>query len=840
MTGDSMDCTGDFMKLSKTQYVIILLESITIAAILFLAYASGKTLGLTITELKAGAMVEHLDDYSLYELPSTVYDIHGEKITEFTLLKRKLVTLDYIPDNVINAFLLAEDARFFKHPGIDSYSILRAIVKNIKAGKIVEGGSTISQQLAKLLFTSKKRIFRRKMIELWYTLQLEKRYTKKEILEKYLNRIYFGHGVYGVEAASQYFFSKHVYELSCAESAILAIIPPAPNRYSPIHYPARTKVKQKYILKKMIAADFVSKQQADKEYKLAWKKIGKRLVNLNSNSAWAVRKDKAPYFSEYVRSIAEKTLTEKLGMQDNYLYTGGLQIYTTLDLKKQCVAREYLQTQLKKQHRIFKENNKYLYPKLDQKYTDLMNFIGISHLDSGYHFRNKQNQIDVLRHLKEEGEVLNLISQTFAQDNLSQLFHKYKTSLHDNNLTLKPEGALVSIDHNNGHIVAMVGGRNFTTKNQFNRAAFAKRQPGSTFKAFVYGAALQAKKVHPSTIVGYKGEFETPVTVAKALQISLNSVAVSLIDYIGYETVINFASPLLGIEKDRLPNDPSLALGTGEVTPLELCRGMAVFANDGKEVKPIAIQKIVNRYGRVIQDFEQENYHVNPPRQLISPKLARMMTHLLQGVTQNGTATRAVVNAKFNRPSAGKTGSTQKFKDAWFVGYTPNLTTAVWVGMDSGQSLGNKQYGGNVAAPVWANYMRDVHVNLPYIRFKKPGYLCMTEKVASWEKSIYEVKEFKDDFFYNIFLEDERKRNFYLVASLTYEIPDKMSKSKGHDYSKTDNYYIYSNEEDYKTFDNSDLNQLYDNDDSSTYDSRETRKSPERKENRVNELLVGR
>jgi len=320
------------------------------------------------------------------------------------------------------------------------------------------------------------------------------------------------------------------------------------------------------------------------------------------------------------------------------------------------------------------------------------------------------------------------------------MIEKYRNDMANSNQTLKAEGALISLDPATGYIVAMVGGRKFGKKNQFNRAVLARRQPGSTFKAFVYGAALQSRNFHPNTIMGYKirGDKASALPLKNALKYSVNTAAKNTIKNIGPRRVINFAAPMLGIERSRLPEDPSLAYGTGEVTPLELCRGFAVYANDGKEVIPIAIRRITDRDGKVIKDFEKEYYVDNTPRQLISPRLARSMTGMLRGVVRGGTGANAARRAGFWRPAAGKTGSTQNYKDAWFVGFTPNLATAVWVGFDTGMSLGYHQFGGEVAAPIWARFMRDAHKDLPYKAFKT-AYWRWGAKRAPWVKEPPEI-----------------------------------------------------------------------------------------------------
>ncbi len=760
--------------------IIAFIEIALIVFIFGLAYLSGKVLGVGISEYKNGAIVHELDDYKDFELPTIVYDKYGEMITQFTTFNRELVSFDNIPNNLIDAFLVTEDKRFFEHDGLDYVSIIRAALNNYKARKIVEGGSTISQQLAKLFFTDKARTFKRKIYEAWIAVSIEKRYSKKEILEKYLNKIYFGHGVYGVTAATNYFFGKKLEDISYIEAAMLASIPSAPNKYSPFQNPDSARQRHKTIVNRLIHQGYLSEPDANQQFKSFWLSIRKRMINVSSYAFQKYRKDKAPYFSEYVRTTAEKYLTDVLGYKKEFLYKGGLQIYTTIDLEKQAMARKHLQSQLKRQDGYFNRNNRGTYYYLNKNYSDLFNFLGQSFLDSNYLFRYKEKLAGLFTYLQHEARVLELAGDLFALDRVDRLMEKYNKSKIDDNLGRKSEGALISLEPKTGRIIAMVGGRQFTAKNQFNRAVYARRQPGSTFKAFLYGAALQSRNFHPNTIVAYKCPYEDcpTVTVRQALKFSLNTTARQLIDNIGPKRVINFAAPMLGIEKERLPADPSLALGSGEVTPLELCRGLAVYANDGREVIPIAITKILDRYGKVLVDFEEEIIKKGGRKQLIKPDLAYLMTSLLKGVIRGGTATRGVLGSGFYRPAAGKTGSTNDYKDAWFVGYTPNLATAVWVGFDKGMSLGYRQYGGEVAAPVWAKFMRDAHKDLPLKYFKRPTRFPPAVKRAPWVKEPLKARERGteeelklDDLDVEIFKRDD-------LFSLTPEEVKKIKKQK--------------------------------------------------------------
>ncbi len=731
----------DFKNHSSVQKrLAVCYEAFALVFIFSGAVFLGTELGLTVNDLRNSFDISHLDDYSGYELPTEVYDIHGNKITEFFRDKRQIVNYEDLPENLINALIAMEDNRFYEHNGIDVYGIGRAMITNILAGSIKQGGSTITQQLAKLMFTNSKRTLSRKFFEIWLALQIEKRFSKNEILEKYFNQIYFGHGVYGVESACQYFFDKSVRDISVAEAAILVSIPPKPLLYSPFRNKKEAKEKQKIVLNKMMKLSFITQQEVDESNnQQLWKNIEERVIFQNPRSAWRDREDKAPYFSDFIRNVVLEDLKNDFGERDmeNYLRTGGLKIYTTLDLKKQEMARKYLSEQLLKQDKVYYNQNKGIYQRLRANHSETFNFLGLSFLDGNYHFNYKQKRQKRVKDLENEFEHLELVGNAFGLDRIDRLVEKNGEKNAEDNLAVKTQGALICMAPATGHVVAMVGGRKFTSKNQLNRV-FSKRQPGSSFKALVYGAAFQ-NGLSPTTMIEDKkitfggwtihsptNRYYGVVSLRDAIRNSVNSVAVQVVRLISPQAVAKFAAPLLGIKEERLEADLTIGLGTSEVSPWEMCRAFSVYANRGKEVTPMPILRIVDRSGNVIKDYENElrlkrqmDQENGKSEQLITPQLAYLMSHCMMEVINNGTG-KIVKALGFNRAAAGKTGTTQKSKDVWFVGYTPNLCTAVWVGFDRGMSLGNRQYGGTVAAPVWANFMKDAHQDLANTAFKKP------------------------------------------------------------------------------------------------------------------------
>ena len=732
----------------KRYFRDVLVELLGIILMLMIAVYIGDILGLAVLDLREGYEIQRLDDDSIYELPSEIYDRYGEKISEFFIYQRKLVDYEDFPDHLIRSLILMEDKRYYEHGGMDIYSIMRALVRNIWEWDIVEGGSTLTQQLAKLLFTGGEKTVSRKLIEIWLAMQIEKRYTKEEILEKYLNRIYFGHGVYGVGKASEYFFRKDVRDLEVAESAMLVAIGRAPGRYSPFKNQKYARKRHKIVLRKLVNAGDMEEEDMEGIYEGFWEKMEGR-VRENPGNALDEKVDRAPYFSEYVRQFVERDFKNQLkdfvrrqvlrrgeGFEEGLtkqvarrvdwkihelLFTGGFKIYTTLDLGKQKLALSILRDQLAKQDEVYRKQYEKDYRHLKKEYKDMMGLMGLGFfLDGEYFF-----QVG-----KGRGEVLGL------------------DGLDDGGMGVRSEGALVSIEPGTGYIVAMVGGRGFEASNQLNRV-FARRQSGSAFKSLIYGAAIESKKYHGGRIMkdepvkyydrgsrGYwnprnvGGRYRGNVTVRKALRYSINTVAVKTFMDLGLERVVKFSSRVLGIGRERFGENMAISLGTTELSPMEFARGMAVYANGGRRVDPIGVLRIENRFGEVIKDFEKdlilsrEKELLEGKRgsdQVISKGVAYIMTDLLKESLKRGTGRGGMLEAGFRKVGAGKTGTTQENRDVWFVGYTPYLATVVWIGFDEGLiSLGRNQFGGNVAAPVWGKFMKEAHRGLEGKDFKKP------------------------------------------------------------------------------------------------------------------------
>jgi penicillin-binding protein 1A len=641
--------------------------------------------------------------------------------------------------------------------------------KNLMAGRIVQGGSTITQQVTKTFFLTPKRSLLRKLKEVAYAFGLERNLTKEEILNLYLNNIYLGNGAYGVEAASESYFNKRIDQLNLAEMAMMAGIVKAPSRYSPIHNLKRAKDRQAYVLTQMAELGFISQEQKARILRTPLKIQSKESAYFS----------KAPYFTEFIRQQVEK----KYGKEK--LYQDGLRIYTTIDLSLQRMAQNSLEAGLreldKRQgfrgpiQRLSQKEVKDLLSKKKGTLTPLsMNeiFEGVilSKDDSKKIFVVWVEDRKGILPFSEVAWALNIKpTPQFSPGNMKTPSDLLKTGdvvqvkvkgspTKDQPLLLTLEqeplvqGALVCIDPKTGYVKAMMGGRDFI-ESQFNRAVYSRRQPGSAFKPIIYAAALE-KGYTPSTILmdspveysdpdgtywapkNYDKNFMGPITFRNALAHSRNVVTVKILEDMGVSFVLKFIKKL-GIDSP-IKRDLSIALGTSGVSMLELTGAFSTFANGGERIKPIFIKKIVSMKDEVLEENypyvefeekeeEEEIPEVSSPVQkerAISPQNAFLMTHLLQGVVQHGTGQRAKV---LGRPIAGKTGTSSDYADAWFIGYTPSFLTTVWVGFDDKVSLGNNETGARAALPIWISYMDQALRNTPVETFKVPSGITMVK-----------------------------------------------------------------------------------------------------------------
>lgn len=655
-------------------------------------------------------------------ITTKIYDKNGVLISELFSQKREVIPYETMPEELTQALVAIEDNEFFEHHGISIEGIVRAFFINILSGRIKQGGSTLTQQLAKILLTSRKRNIYRKVKEAFIALMIEMRYTKKEILALYLNQIYLGHGTYGVEAASQLYFNKHARDLNLAECALIAALPTAPNGYSPIRHPKRAMARHRIVLAKMVELGFITIPEAEKAYLNFWPDYLDYISRISpSHNTWSNRVDRAPWFTEYIR----RRLVEKYGR--DAVYEKGLLVYTTLDVNKQEIGQQLLEKHLEKQTRtssrmVFKNEDIFA-----DRFTEEVGLLSyLFDLPRIRRTGSRQNEKinDYMRtRLVEELEGLNYLA---GINPVGKFIDEYKKIYTDDRLLQQVEGCLVSIDHRTGYIEAMIGGSRFSSINQLNRVVQSRRQPGSAIKPILYAAAFEKREFTPASTIldspvvyldheggewlpeNYEGEYYGLVRLRQALRLSINVVSIRIAEALGIDYVVNFYKRLLQIGNDRIKRNFSIALGTVELSPLELTRAYAVIANGGQDVIPFSIRYIKDRDGRIIENQEAEiKKRLEEKRrdgsiQIIGPETAQIMISMLRTVVKGGTGQ----YADPGRPAAGKTGTTNNWKDAWFVGFTPHLTTGIWVGYDRmGLSLGQGQSGGSVAAPLWGRYM---------------------------------------------------------------------------------------------------------------------------------------
>ena len=688
--------------------------------------------------------ISSLQDYEP-SIVTNVYAADNSLIAEFYVERRIVVPLERIPQKLIEAFVSAEDSRFFEHEGIDFLGILRALWKNIKARGIVQGGSTITQQVTKSLLLTPERSFSRKLKEAILAYRIEKHLSKQEILFLYLNQIYLGHGAYGVQAAAQNYFGKNVEELNLAECATLAGLPQAPSRYSPYSHPERAKERQVYVLNRMVADGYITTNEAAEA--LAYE------LKVKEREDWDI--GSVPYFSEHIRRYLE----EKYG--EETLYREGLKVYTTIDVAFQKTAQKALEKGLYEldKRQGYRGPLKHLAPEeIETFFKDLQESGEERKLEKGAVVKgvvvavSKQEKTVSVR-LDGSLGTLPLANMEWARKPDPEIAYgtvkvtdptkvlkvgdvilvrlleeDSKTKGWILTLEQEPEvqGALLCMENSTGYVKAMVGGLDFN-KSQFNRAIQSRRQPGSAFKPFTYAAALD-KGYTPATIIidspiiytdaemdfkwkpkNYKEKFYGPTLLRSALIFSRNVVTIKILRDIGIDYVIDYARRF-GITSP-LSRDLSLALGSSGVSLLELTNAYSVFADLGELVSPIFITKVVDRHGNILEE------HTIQKERVLEKDTAYIMTHLLQEVVKYGTGWRA---RALKRPAAGKTGTTNKLQDAWFIGFTPEYVSGVWVGFDDDRTLGKYETGSRAASPIWVDFTTAILKDKPVNVFTVP------------------------------------------------------------------------------------------------------------------------
>ena len=709
-----------------------------------------------------------------FQVPLRVYSRDGLLIAEYGEKRRAPVTYEEVPPQLVDAFLAAEDDRFFEHPGVDYQGLLRAAFELVSTGEKRSGGSTITMQVARNFFLSREKTYLRKLTEIFLALKIERQLSKQQILELYLNKIYLGQRAYGVGAAAQIYYGKDIGELTLPEMAMIAGLPKAPSRDNPVSSPERAEQRRTYVLGRMYTLDYIDAEQ----YRQALAAPISARLHARSSEL------EAGYVAEMVRAH----MVERYG---ETAYTEGYQVYTTLDSTRQRAANRALRAGLlayDRRHGYRGPEGRIELPETEPAAAAAQALKGygvLGGLRPAVVLRLEEQQFTAVT--RDGGEVsVGWEGMDWARPYLSHdrrgkapetaadvvspgdVVRLQDTGEDGWRLAQLPEveGALVSLRPDDGAIVALVGGLDYF-RSKFNRAVQARRQPGSSFKPFIYSAALE-KGFTPATIINdapvvfddpgleaywrpenYSGRFYGPTRLRQALTHSRNLVSIRLLQDIGVRHAIDYAGRF-GFNADQLPANLSLALGSGSVTPLQMARGYAVFANGGYRIAPHFIERILDADGEAVfaarpatvcrecadedaADAEtassaetDDSVLMGPPEppappraeQVLEPRNSWLMNSLLQDVVKRGTGRRALTLGRGDL--RGKTGTTNDQRDAWFCGFVPGLVSVAWVGFDELEPLGRGETGGRAALPVWIDYMRVALEDVPELHREPP------------------------------------------------------------------------------------------------------------------------
>ena len=725
--------------------------------------------------------VEEIQDMKM-QIPMRIYTQDKKLIAVYGEKKRIPVTFSEIPDDLKNAFIAAEDNRFYSHSGVDYIGLLRAFKSFVSTGKVTQGGSTITMQVARNFYLTREKKIIRKLREILLAYKMERNLSKERIFELYMNKIYLGHRAYGVAAAAQVYYGKRLSELTLAEIAMIAGLPKAPSRYNPIANEKRALQRRDYVLRRMSENNFISKDSYVTAY----------LTPVTARLNKASIELKAPYVSEMARAEME----ERFG---NEAYTLGYDVFTTIDSELQAAAQKSLKSNIEKydiRHGYRGAESKIKYSELlnsDLEYDLDISVKNIKRFLGNYYSINGNTPAVILEVSKDKIKVFskeNQILDIALSDILikSQYYDvNYKKRIRDLNKILSigdvirikkssgkwrlsqvpnVNGALISINSNSGAISALSGGYDFRLS-KFNRATQAKRQPGSSFKPFIYSAALN-KGYTPASIVNdapkvfkentvsgawrpknYGGKFHGPTRLRYGLAKSRNMISIRLLDSIGIKYTLNFMENF-GIKSEKLPKDLTLALGSGEITPIELAEAYAYFSNGGYGIKPYLIEQVRTRDDQIIyvenpvrvcgnpcdyisldtlqfplaksvEEISELREKAGLPRfatQTIDPRNIYQMVSMMKDVVKYGTAKKAKVLKRSD--IAGKTGTTNDQKDAWFSGFNRDIVTISFLGFDDHSSLGKKEFGSTAALPMWIDYMKVALKGTPKSNMDEP------------------------------------------------------------------------------------------------------------------------
>ena len=699
-----------------------------------LAAAAAVGLALTIAVALSVAYpnlpdISDLADYRP-KLPLRVYSAEGALLGEFGEERRNLTPIAEIPQVMKDAVLAIEDSRFFQHGGVDYKGVLRAGLANLGRVKS-QGASTITMQVARNVYLSSEKTFTRKIYEILLTFKLEHLLTKDQILEIYMNQIFLGNRAYGFAAASEAYFGKPLKSVSIAEAAMLAGLPKAPSAYNPISNPKRARTRQQYIIERMEENGFITAQQAEQ--------AKKEELKIRTGP------DNTRIHAEYVAEMTRQLIFAQYG---NEAYTRGLNVYTTLNAAEQEAAYVALRRGIMDYERRqqYRGPEKFVtLPTAAQEVEDAIDDALANHPDNGDVLSAVVLEASTKRILaaRANGDSLEITGDGLkpAQSGLSDkappnikirrgaVIRVVKTPKGAWEITQLPEveGAFVALDPRNGSIRALVGGFDFD-KNKFNHAAQAWRQPGSSFKPFIYSAALE-KGFTPATVINdaplffdagvtggqpwepknYDGKYDGPMSMRTGLAKSKNMISIRILQAVGPKTAQEWVGRF-GFDPEKHPAYLTMALGAGSVTPLQMASAYSVFANGGYRVNPWLIAKVTDHKGRVISEITPPALNEQP--RAIDARNAFVMSSLLQEVTRTGTAARA--QATLKRPDLyGKTGTTNDSVDAWFAGFQPTIAAVTWIGYDTPRNLGSRETGGGLSLPVWISFMERALKGVP-------------------------------------------------------------------------------------------------------------------------------
>jgi len=737
---------------------------------------SAAALGVFLFELSK-TLPQNLED-ELHKrndvLPTVLYDREGNQIEELFIQRRIVVPYEQFPPHLVQALVASEDSRFFSHLGIDPLRIPKAFLANLRAGRIVQGASTLTQQTARLFLLSREKQIVRKLREMLLAFRMEMQFSKQEILSLYLNKVYLGNAE-GIEAASQGYFGKHAEELNLAESTLLVGILPAPSRYAPHVNPEFALLRRNTVLRRMRQEGFISEQELQKTSEMPIS-----LIRIHDSTTEATS-----YYVEHVRRYLIKKYGSKV------LYQGGLKVYLAMDLNYQTYAHEALRKGIleltKRQGFRGQQKDESLDNSSSTDNSTLDNTVKIDSLFLGNIVGGTVNEVSEKKVSVKIGKSSGTLEwnniKTWRNGNIlkderpsriakpSEIFSTgdeiqvrladYDTINNSFRLELYQEplvnGALLAMDPKNGEVLSMSGGYRYG-ESEFNRAIQAQRQPGSSFKPIVYSAALDAGFTLSSALIdsprayatgaqtvgdaeiwtpkNYGDKIMGKVSLRTALVKSLNLPTIGLCEELKPKQVIVY-SRRFGITADMMEN-LTTCLGSLSTTLQEMITAYGVFANQGRLVKPIYILRVEDQAGNTLESSLPEF------KQVTSEETAFLLSNVLQDVVQTGTGRRA---RAIGRPSAGKTGTTNDNVDAWYIGYIPQLLTGVYVGFDKPRRMGRSETGSKAAAPIWIDFMKNAVTNLPTEQFKQPPGITTVKIHKSGRRAIPcdNVKEIKEE-----------------------------------------------------------------------------------------------